>query len=201
MKPARKPRAAPKVVPVDGPAVITDDHVQDRLLTSRAGSQVGWTRLAVYEKEFRLGHLSCRTKSKTPVGRAEEEKMAFQRRDACLAFDEGWQICNASWPSVFDPGRIKVAGCPGSFVDHQRDAKDYWRRVEASMGPKDWAICRRICGEGCTVVQAMADVAPGYIHERLARFREAVDALIIGMEAGRRGGNNAERAHPFQMAS
>src|SRR5437588_2520623 len=39
---------------VEGPAVIGPDHVRDRVLSARAGARPGWSRLTVYEKEFRL---------------------------------------------------------------------------------------------------------------------------------------------------
>jgi hypothetical protein len=69
----------------------------------------------------------------------------------------------------------------GAFVDHQRDAKDFWRRVEQAMGANDWLICRRVCGENHTVADAVQAISPGYKFSTLARFREALDALNEGM--------------------
>ena len=77
-------------------------------------------------------------------------------------------------------------GVPGGFVDHQRDAKDFWRRVEQAMGTRDWMICRRVCGENCTVAETVQAISPGYKFSTLARFREALDALVDGMALARR---------------
>lgn len=167
-----------------GPAIITADHVQDRTLHTRAGTKLGWQRLPIYEKEFRLGHLCCKIAA-SKHGIQEEIKRANARRDAAEAFDEGWRICNASGFATFSPDRIQVVGCPGSFVDHQRDTKTFWRRVELSMGSNDWMICRRVCGEGCKVAETVISIQPGYRDSTLARFREALDALIIGISIAR----------------
>jgi hypothetical protein len=75
---------------------------------------------------------------------------------------------------------------PGAFVDHQRDVKDYWRRVESAMGANDWLIVRRVCGENYTVAQAVAQVSPGYRLSSLARFREALDSLVEARASVRR---------------
>jgi len=79
---------------VEGPAIVSGEHVRDRVLSSRAGAKAGWSRLTVYEKAFRLGQLKCKEASDA---RAEEAR-ALDRFAAARAFDEGWQICNASFP-------------------------------------------------------------------------------------------------------
>jgi len=168
---------------VEGPAIVSGEHVRDRVLSSRAGAKAGWSRLTVYEKAFRLGQLKCKEASDA---RAEEAR-ALDRFAAARAFDEGWQICNASFPG----GRVwdevgGGGGVPGAFVDHQRDAKDFWRRVEQAMGARDWMIVRRVCGENCTVAETVQAISPGYKFSTLARFREALDALIEGLARARR---------------
>ena len=75
---------------------------------------------------------------------------------------------------------------PGAFVDHQRDVKDYWRRVEAAMGANDWLIVRRVCGENYSVAQAVAAISPAYKFSTLARFREALDALVEARATAKR---------------
>lgn len=170
---------------VDCPAKITDMHVQTRHISTRAGSKTAWEKLAVYEKEFRLGHLCCKLRCLTPQGLQDEVGRANDRRDAAKAFDEGWAICNASWPSGSDLNRVRVVGTPGSFVDHQRETKDFWRRVEQRMSVNDWMICRRVCGEGYTVAKTVVSIQPGYKDSTLARFREALDALILAMGRAR----------------
>ena len=110
------------------------------------------------------------------------------KEEAARAFDEGWQVCNASFPGGVDFDRVRTSGgVPGAFVDHQRDAKDFWRREEQAMGTNDWMICRRVCGENYAVAAAVQAISPGYKFSTLARFREALDALVDGMRRARRG--------------
>jgi hypothetical protein len=174
---------------VDRPAVIGPDHVRDRVLGPRAGAKKGWSLLTVAEKEFRRGHLMCKERCTSAVATREEEGRALDRYAAARAFDEGWQICHAGFPGGVDFDRVRTSGgVPGAFVDHQRDAKDFWRRVEAAMGANDWLICRLVCGENHSVAEAVQAIGPGYKFSTLARFREALDALASGMKEARRGG-------------
>lgn len=172
---------------VDGPAIITSDHVQDRLLSGRAGAKKGWSRLAVYEKEFRRGALACKERCTGPAATREEQARALDRLAAARAFDRGWQLCNAPFPGGVDFDRVRSSGSggtPGGFADHARDAKTFWRRVQAAMGANDWLICRMVCGEGHSVAQAVMAVSPAYKFSTLARFREALDGLMEGMLKG-----------------
>jgi hypothetical protein len=172
---------------VESPAIVTGDHVRDRVLSARAGAKAGWSRLSVHEKEFRRGHLICKERCTSASATREEEARALDRHAAARAFDEGWQICSASFPGGRAWDEVRGGGgVPGAFVDHQRDAKDFWRRVEQAMGTRDWQICRRVCGEGCTVAETVQAISPGYKFSTLARFREALDALIEGMAKARR---------------
>ena len=167
----------------EGPAIVASDYVRDRVLSLRAGAKAGWSRLTVYEKAFRLGQLKCK---EARDARAEEAR-ALDRFAAARAFDEGWQICNASFPGGRAWDEVGGGGgMPGAFVDHQRDAKDFWRRVEQAMGTRDWMICRRVCGENCTVAETVQAISPGYKFSTLARIREALDALVEAMAVARR---------------
>jgi hypothetical protein len=170
---------------VERPAMIQADHVQGRVVSGRAGAKAGWSRLTVYEREFRLGHLVCKEQAARQP--REEEGRALDRLAAARAFDEGWQVCHASFPGGVDFDRVRRSGgVPGAFADHQRDAKDFWRRVEQAMGTNDWMICRRVCGENYAVAATVQAISPGYKFSTLARFREALDALVDGMRRARR---------------
>lgn len=171
---------------IQTPAIITDDHAQTRHVTTRAGAKKGWERLTVYEKEFRLGHLTDKKKILNEATKAEEIKKSFERRDAAKEFDEGWQICLASWPGGMDMNRIGVVGVPGGFCDHQRDVKRFWERVRQEMGTNDWMICRRVCGEGYKVAETIAVITPSYKDSALVRFREALDSLLDALGKVRR---------------
>jgi len=175
---------------VDGPAVVAKDHVQGRVLSPRAGAKTGWSRLTVYEREFRLGHLKCKERCVGQAATREEEGRALERFAAARAFDTGWQICSAGFPGGVDFDRISSGGggVPGAFADHQRDAKAFWRRVEQAMGANDWLICRRVCGENYSVAETVQAISPGYRFSTLARFREALDALVEGMKRAKHAG-------------
>ena len=54
------------------------------------------------------------------------------------------------------------------------------------MGPNDWLICRLVCGENHSIAEAVLAISPDYKASTLARFREALDALVIAMDAARR---------------
>ncbi len=170
---------------IDRPAVIGPDHARDRVLSAGAGAKKGWSRLTVYEREFRRGAFVCKERCTDAASTEAERARAAERYAAAKAFDEGWQLCAASWPgsSGFERVARGGGGTPGAFVDHQRDVKDYWRRVEAAMGANDWLILRRVCGENYTVAQAVSAISPGYKFSTLARFREALDGLVAARGA------------------
>ena len=46
------------------------------------------------------------------------------------------------------------------------------------MGANDWLICRRVCGENYSVARRCPAISPAYRFSTLARFREALDALV-----------------------
>ena len=186
MKPKKKRETVPAGEPVEAPAVIGADHVQDRVLGKTAGARKGWSKLTVYEREFRLGHLRCKERCGSKDGAEAELRLEADRFAAARAFDLGWQVCTASWPGSSGFDRVKSSGgVPGAFADHQREAKDFWRRAEQAMGANDWLICRRVCGENFSVAAAVTAINPGYRFSTLARFREALDALVGGMKRAR----------------
>jgi len=61
------------------------------------------------------------------------------------------------------------------------------------MGARDWMIVRRVCGENCTVAETVQAISPGYKFSTLARFREALDALVDGMRSARRANGAATK--------
>lgn len=180
---------------VERPAVITPDHVRDRVLGLGAGARKGWSRLTVYEREFKRGNFVCKERCTDASATEAEVRRAVDRFEAARAFDDGWQVCSVSWPGSSGFDRVKGGGgTPGAFVDHQRDVKDYWRRVEGAMGANDWLIIRRVCGENYTVAQAVAAISPAYKFSTLARFREALDSLVAARQGVRRSGRGATSA-------
>ncbi|HUE65388.1 MAG TPA: hypothetical protein VMO78_13530 [Rhizomicrobium sp.] len=164
---------------IERPAAIMPDHARDRVLAPGAGAKKGWSRLTVYEREFRRGSLLCKERCTEAASTQAEKRRALDRFEAAKAFDEGWQLCTVSWPGSSGFERVKGgSGTLGAFADHQRDVKEYWRRIEAAMGANDWMILRRVCGANYTIAQAVSAISPAYKFSTLVRFREALDALV-----------------------
>src|SRR6478736_74215 len=95
---------------VEAPAIITADHVQDRVLSARAGAKKGWSKLAPYEKEFRRGALVCKERCTGAIATREEEARALDRFAAARALDEGWQIIHVPFPAGIDFDRVATSG-------------------------------------------------------------------------------------------
>jgi hypothetical protein len=172
MKPS--PQTTDEVI---GPAVIGSDHVQDRVLHTRAGSKTGWSRLTVFEQAHRNGKLICKDKCKGDHATKEEIGKALDRFMAGKRFMELWLISQASIGGSMDFSRVRCAGSGVPFSDTQFDAKTLLRAIEANLGVNDWMICRRVIGENCAIAETVLSISPNYKDSTLARFREACDAL------------------------
>ena len=177
-----KRQANPPAV-IDGPAVITDEHVRNRPVSAWKGTQKAWSRLTGYERAFNKGHLLCKERCTSPAATYEEETRAHHRYAAAKALDMGWHFCQRplAGGSDFDRVRSSGGGTPGAFADHARDTKEFWRHVEQAMGDNDWTICRMVCCQGYGVSEAVTTVSPAYKYATLVRFREALDALAEAM--------------------
>jgi len=173
---------------VDGPALVRAGLVRERALSAAAGGKKGWSRLAGYERAYNKGQLVCKEGCNDAAAAQAEERRAHDRFAAAKALDLGWHSCMPSFPGRSDLDRVRSSGggTPGAFADHARDAKDFWRRVQAAIGGNDWRICFMVCCEGYEVSEAVAAVSPAYKYATLARFREALDALADGMRAAKR---------------
>ena len=178
---------------IDSPAIITDEHIQDRHVSTRAGAKLAWSRLSVFERAHRAGKLMDRercvgdTAAQREDATKAEAQRALDRYEAGDRFAEGWRISNAgNWASGSDFNRVRVVGCPGSFVDHQIDVKRFMRALEHRLGTRDWMILRRICGENAPIAETITDITPGYRASTLARFREALDALLEAIPLAQR---------------
>ena len=174
---------------VDGPALVRAGHVRERALSATAGGKKGWSRLAGYERAYNKGQLVCKEGCKDAAAAQAEERRAHDRFAAAKALDLGWHSCMPSFPGRSDLDRVRSSG-GGALAcasrSHARDAKDFWRRVQAAIGGNDWRICFMVCCEGYEVSEAVAAVSPAYKYAALARFREALDALADGMRAAKR---------------
>src|ERR1700744_4917546 len=100
---------------IESPAVIAADHARDRVLGLGAGAKKGWSRLTVYEREFRRGSFVCKERCTDAAATQAELRRAADRYEAAKAFDEGWQLCAASWPGSSGFERVEGGGgTPGA---------------------------------------------------------------------------------------
>lgn len=189
------PKPQPPIEAPEAPAIVTPLHVQDRVLRGAAGAKLGWSKLSPFEKAHRMGKLMDKEKCKTKDAIEQEAVVAVNRYQAGDRFAECWKLATVSWPSGSDLNRVRVVGTPGSFCDHQLDAKAFLRHLEAHMGRRDWMMVRRVCGEDWDIAPAVIDLSPSYRDSTLARFREALDVLVEAQEIFRlrRGFVNMER--------
>jgi hypothetical protein len=160
---------------IDAPALVKDTHALGR----RVGHKEGWENLSVFERAHRAGKLMDRERCTDQEATKAEAERALDRYQAGDRFTEGWKVANAgNWANGSDYNSVRVVGCPGSFVDHQIDVKNFMRALEAELGTRDWMILRRICGENYPIADTITDITPAYRATTLARFRESLDALI-----------------------
>lgn len=172
-----KPSQSESQDEVQQPAIITALHVQDRVLHTRAGSKVGWSKLTIFEQAHRAGKLIDKERCKSDHATQIEVGKALDRFIAGKRFMELWLIGQASIGGSMDFSRVRCAGSGVPFSDTQFDAKTLLRRIEENLGVNDWMICRKIIGENCAVAETVNFISPSYRDSTLARFREALDSL------------------------
>jgi hypothetical protein len=172
-----KPSQSESQDEVIGPALVTSEHVQDRILHTRAGSKVGWSRLTIFEQAHRAGKLIDKERCKSDHATQIEVGVALDRFLAGKRFMELWLIGQASIGGSMDFSRVRCAGSGVPFSDTQFDAKTLLRAIEGQLGTNDWMICRRVIGENYAIAQTVNEISPSYKDSTLARFREALDSL------------------------
>lgn len=178
MKPARKPRAAPKVE-VEGPAIITPLHVLDRPATDRdmkpiTGTQA-WRKLTPLQAAFAKGQLKggCRRYS------------ADERYSAGLAYTKIFD--DAEMPGKDSTQALNAikGNSGGSSNEALAKAHSQLACIHSHLGHNDRQIIMFVLGYGCTPSEAVKKVCADYRDTVSARFREALDGLCAAMIAAR----------------
>lgn len=179
MTPTMARKNKPKFAQPDRPAVISGDHVQDRILSPVAGAPKGWRNLSPLERAFRKGQL------RGGLGRYSEN----QRFEAGSNYAQIYLVANAGGGRDSTQS-LNVSRSSGgfSFPQSQQDAIYLIAHIETSMGVRDCRIVRKVCGEGHEPVRAVQDICGDYEHTIAARFREALDGLIESFDRYRREG-------------
>lgn len=171
-----KPRR-PSFPQPDRPAVITSDHVRDRVISPVAGAPRAWRKLSPLERAFAKGQLAGGSPRFT----------ANQRFEAGANYA---QIVLATETSGRDSTQfLNVTRSSGGacLAQSQATAMATIRDLEAFLGARDAAILRSVCGEGREPAEAIRLICGDYRDTIAARFREALDSLCEAFE-GIRGG-------------
>lgn len=152
----------------EGPAVITRDHVKDRVISKVAGAAKAWRKLSPLEAAYAKGQLAGGSARFTARQRFEAGQRYAQLFAGCESSGrDSTQLMNVS---------RSYGGAPLGMG--QRAAMEKLRTIEAAMGGNDAAIVRKVCGEGHTPADAVRLVCGDYRDTVTARLREALDALL-----------------------
>jgi len=154
---------------VQAPAIVTRDHVRDRVISPVAGAAKAWRKLSPLEAAYAKGQLAGGNAKVSAAQRFEAGQRYAQIFAACESKGrDSTQLMNVS---------RSYGGAPLGMG--QRAAMDRLRAVESAMGANDAAILRKVCGEGFTPAESVRSVCgDGYRDATLARFREALDSLV-----------------------
>lgn len=168
---------------IEHPSIITALHIQDRGITDQHNKpvigKVAWRHETQFQRACRLGQLVDKAICTDEKAKMLEIERALDRRDAGKSFVEAWDIRERGSKDSLDLSRGGSAASAAGISDAQIDAANLLRSWERHTGRNDWMIVRRVCGENCTVAQTVGDISPSYRDSSLARFREALDSLII----------------------
>ena len=174
-----------------GPVVAGSDFLQDRpalddkTLKPLTG-KTAWRHESQFQRFIRLSQHVDKAACTDPKAQGVEVERALDRRDAGKAFVEAWDIRERGTKDSLDLSRGGSAASAAGISDAQIDAANLLRSWERHMGRNDWMIVRRVCGENCAVAQAVSDISPSYRESTLARFREALDGLILARSDARK---------------
>lgn len=183
----RKRRPSNKHPTIESPAIIGDDHVRNRAFVidvpdGRTTKRViapgkGWRRLSPLEQAYLRGQLA---------GGAPRHD-ALARFEAGKRYGEMFALAQSTGRDSTDMDRISRSGGGASISDSQAAAIRAVIAVESRLSERDRAIVRMVCGQGFFPSEAVRQVCADYKHTIPARLREALDGLVEGFEASRRG--------------
>lgn len=182
----------PEQAEVEVAAVETPMHVMGRpLFDQETGAQiigkVGQSVETQFQRAIRLGQLMCRDACKgDDKAKDVEIERALDRRDAGKAFVDAWDIRQRGSKDSTDLSRGGCAENADGMTIARLDAIKLLHGWQAHMGANDWMLVQRVCGQNFSIAQAVYEISPGYAKASLARFREALDGLIVGQAAARK---------------
>jgi hypothetical protein len=184
----RTRKGQPQAEQAERPVVITPLHVKDRSFVSEiaegprtkrvlAGAKA-WRKLTPLQAVYAKGQLA----GGSPLHDAVARFAAGQRYAGIFDLSQSGG-CDSTQMQAISRSRVGSGGPAGHS---QSEALRALARIEERLGARDARIIRMVCGEGHAPVEAVrAACGDDYKHTVAARFREALDALVEGFEAGR----------------
>lgn len=162
---------APGDLEIQGPAIITKLHVQDRETSTVAGAPRAWRKLSQLENAYQLERLG-----------PKDSGGARDRREAGQIFSGLWDTSQAAGKdsTLALDGAGGTAGIPLS--EAQTDAIQRLVQIEMHLGMRDRTIIRAVCAYGHSPKEAMHQARMPMDTRVTARFCEALDALIDAIE-------------------
>lgn len=171
-----KPRRRPQFPKPDGPAVITREHVRDRVISPIAGAPRAWRKLSPHERAYAKNQLVGGSPRFTASQRFEAGQNYAQIFLASqTAGRDSTQALNGS----------RSSGNGACVAQSQLNALDTLRDLESFMGVRDARIIEMVCGEGQEPAMAIKQVCGDYEKTVAARYREALDSLIVAFDKRR----------------
>lgn len=162
---------------VEAPAIVREDHIQDRALGAQAGAPRAWRKRSVLELARERGQLDG----------SEGRSVEARRFQAGQLYTELWLTAQSSGRDSTNTECLSTSPVYVGITESQVQAMRRLAAVETHLGPKDRLLLRLILGENEKLSDGVIRVCgPGYRDRVTARFREALDALIEALETVRR---------------
>lgn len=165
---------------VQGPAIITPLHVQDRPATDSDMRPItgtaAWRKLTPLQQAF----------GKRQLEGGSNRYSATDRLNTGQEYASIFRMTERSGTDSTQALNISRSSSLGSNNDAQQRAWDARLAIESHLGHADRIICRMVLGEECAPVDAIRAACGDYKHTVAARFREALDNLADAMETARR---------------
>ena len=157
---------------IQGPAIVTALHVQDRETSKVAGSPKAWRKISPLENAYlqeRLGLI--------------DSDDAKKRLSAGVQYTELWDCAQSHGKDStarFDLGRSSHPSLP--LTERQRAAVARLVQTEMHLGQRDRTIIRAVCAWGHSPSEAMTIAKLPSDTRVSARLCEAMDALSDALE-------------------
>lgn len=165
---------------IQGPAVISHLHTQDRPATDRDMKPItgtaAWRKLTPLQSVY----------AKNQLAGGANRFTAADRYGAGSNYATIWDASECPGRDSTQALNAVRGGSGGSPSDARSKAASELARLHSHMGERDRKIVMLVCGQGYWPSEAVREVCGDYKDTVSARFREALDALCAAFETMRR---------------